>query len=98
MRRYFEIFGYVVIVSFSGIFGICVAFFILVALIQGPRVLLNPTVGIIRQGQVIYTGNNACIDVVSGGDTTKIDINGGFLCMFPKETILGKDIEIVTLK
>lgn len=43
----------------------------------------------------VYKGISACVNVTSTGDTTRVDISGGFLCMFPVAYYVGKDIQLI---
>lgn len=49
---------------------------------------------ITKDGTLIYDGIKSCVSVKSGGDTTTVTIHSGFLCIFPKQTITGRGIEI----
>jgi hypothetical protein len=56
---------------------------------------LNSYRVIVTQNEnIIYKGVKACVEVSSGGDTTTILISQGFLCLFPKEIIVGKNIGV----
>ena len=57
----------------------------------------NVHLKITKDGKEIYNGRSACVNVKSAGDTTRVDISGGFLCMFPKAYYTGRDIETITL-
>lgn len=39
---------------------------------------------------VVYEGKRACVSVRSAGVNTKIEIGGGFLCIWPERTLVGK--------
>lgn len=58
--------------------------------------LHNYPIEITKDGVIIYDGIKSCVDIDSSGDTTTISINKGFLCLFPKATIVGKNIEVLT--
>lgn len=45
-----------------------------------------------KSGQVIYSGNSACINVKSAGTATRVDISGGFLCLYPERYFVGNDV------
>lgn len=51
-----------------------------------------------QNGKVIYEGRSKCVNVISSGDTTRVDVKGGFLCLFPKAYYVGKDIEAIGSK
>jgi len=57
--------------------------------------LNNYPISIIQGNKIIFEGSRSCIEVESGGDTTKVIINQGYLCLFPKEIYVGKEIEII---
>ena len=54
----------------------------------------NIPVIVTQNGEKIYEGINGCIEVISGGDTTQVKVNSGFLCMFPKAVYVGTDITV----
>lgn len=48
---------------------------------------------VVRKGNtIIYSGRSACVSCESAGDTTRVGIRGGLLCIFPKEYHVSKDI------
>ena len=49
-----------------------------------------------QNGALIYDGIKSCVSIESSGDTTTITIQKGFLCLFPKSTITGRNIEVKT--
>ena len=51
---------------------------------------------ITQNGAVIYKGIKSCVEIASSGDTTTIYIRKGFLCLFPKSTLVSKNIEVMT--
>lgn len=77
---------------FLGIGLICI--FGLMTIIQGPILLISPQIEIFKDDQLIYQGNKACVSVQSGGDTTTVEIGKGYMCVFPGQYIVGKNIEI----
>ena len=44
--------------------------------------------------RLVYDGLSAGIDVKSTGDTTRVDITGGFFFMFPKENYVSHDVKL----
>jgi hypothetical protein len=44
--------------------------------------------------KIVYSGTSGCVYVKSSGDTTFVTINGGFLCLFPKEYYVGRGIKM----
>lgn len=81
--------------SGTSITSIAIVFFI-VSVIRLITLSLNPNVVVYKNGSFIYEGNKTCITVRTSGDSTQIDIHGGFLCFFPDRYISGKNIEIET--
>ena len=71
------------------VFMLCVIFTIDYALHAYP-------IEILQNNKVIYSGVKACAEISSTGDTTTISISHGFLCLFPKATITGRNIEVRT--
>jgi hypothetical protein len=54
---------------------------------------------VVKQNKkIIYEGRSACVNVISTGDTTRVDVKGGFLCLFPKAYYVGKNIEAIGIK
>ena len=49
-------------------------------------------------GKLIYDGISAGINVLSTGRTTKVDIKGGFLYLFPKEFYVSDDVKLEGFK
>ena len=47
-------------------------------------------------GDLKYAGRNACAVTSSNGNATKVKITGGFLCLFPKEEYVSKDVILTT--
>lgn len=45
-------------------------------------------------GNLVFDGISACIDVKSTGATTRVDISSGFLCMFPNKYYVSKNVKL----
>ena len=44
--------------------------------------------------KLIYEGKAACISTHSEGANTSVQINGGFMCLFPQQYYVAKDIRL----
>jgi len=69
---------------------------IFLGLITADYLLHNYPIEITKDNRVIYSGVKSCANIDSSGDTTTISISQGFLCLFPKATITGRNIEVRT--
>lgn len=47
-------------------------------------------------GNLVYEGRSACINVTSSGASTTVSVKGGFLCLFPKQYFVSKNVELIT--
>ena len=65
-----------------------------VAAVQGIFIGVGIPVTIKYSDQVIYQGNSACVTVQSAGAATRVNIRGGYMCLFPKKYYLSSDIVI----
>lgn len=68
--------------------------FCFVSGIQCVRLLVNPQIKVLINKEIVFIGNNACVDVASLGANTALTINSGFLCLFPKASYAEKSIQI----
>jgi uncharacterized membrane protein YqiK len=57
----------------------------------------NIPVKVVVDGKKVYEGKNGCITTTSAGTATKVVINGGFLCFFPKQRFTSKNVEVITV-
>lgn len=55
---------------------------------------LQPKVIVKIDGKEVYRGSSACVDESSLGSSTHIQINKGFLCLFPGPKYTSNHVEI----
>ncbi len=49
-------------------------------------------------GQLVFDGRSACIDIVSSGAATKVIIRRGLFCVVPDEYYVSKDVKLEGVK
>ena len=79
------------------IFGVCGFCFLLACTIQKLNIEFFDNVPVVCkvEGIVVYSGPSAGIKVLSTGDTTKVDIKGGFLYWFPKKYYVSHNVSLM---
>ena len=71
--------------------AIGVAVLIIIRMVQ---IGVNPALVVFVDGNKIYSGSAACVDVKSAGDNTRVDVYGGFLCALPRAYYVSKNVRI----
>lgn len=56
----------------------------------------NVPLRVILDGKEVYKGRSACVNTESVGSSSRVNVSGGFLCIWPKEYFAGKNLVIKT--
>lgn len=56
----------------------------------------NIPITISVDGKKVFEGRSACAKTVSVGSSSRVDVHGGFLCMFPEAYYAGDNVVITT--
>ena len=49
---------------------------------------------VIVDGKEVYHGIDGCVSIVSSGANTSVEVNGGFLCLFPKAYYTSRNVRV----
>ena len=55
----------------------------------------NVRMSVLVDGKTVFKGLSGCVQVKSTGATTRVDVGGGFLCLFPQAYYVSKDVKII---
>ena len=67
--------------------------------VQGIHVLVdNVPVEVRVNGDLVYKGRSAGVEVASSGANTTVAVFGGFLYMFPRAYYVSNDVELIGVK
>lgn len=78
------------------VIGIVVSVTLVLALLFGGQLwalTVQPPIEIKVDNKIVYSGSAACVDVISSGATTRVDIDGGFLCLFPIKYYVSNNVQ-----
>ena len=82
-----------ILLAVCGIFGIILFGFAMICVGQMWDLHFQPKIIVKIEGKEVYRGSNACIEEASLGSATHIQINKGFLCLFPGPKYTSKNVE-----
>lgn len=85
-----------IIAGFFAIIIVILLAFGLFFLVNVISMAVQPNVEVFVNKELIYKGTNACVDVISSGDTTTVNTSK-FCCMMPDKTYTSKDVVVRTV-
>ena len=73
-----------------------VAVISMVVITQGIALLFGVPITVFVDKQEVFSGNSNCVLINPGGaiTNTKVEINGGFMCLFPRAQYVSSDVQI----